>query len=243
MTNGGRHTALRARMARSNPPTAQYPRDPMGGGAASGTANSPPGRSARCTPANSASRSAGRKCPSAPKLTARSNAAANGRSRASARTHAVAGPGPRPRARVRLAGLGQHARAEVDPGDRPLAHRRQDRPARAGAAAHVQSRAERAEPAQGPGGGAEDGVVGAERGVVELRGQPVVAALDRGQRLRRQLTQRRAPGREHRPRLPGAGGRAGIQAEHRKVCIFCGGSGRFCTQIPAGQPQPREFGC
>ncbi len=34
MTNGGRHTALRARMARSNPPTAQYPRDPMGGGAA-----------------------------------------------------------------------------------------------------------------------------------------------------------------------------------------------------------------
>src|ERR1039457_6640210 len=40
-----------------------------------------------------------------------------------------------------------------------------------------------------------------ERRVVELRGKQVVAALDRGQRLHRQFTQRRASRREHRPRV------------------------------------------
>jgi hypothetical protein len=37
--------------------------------------------------------------------------------------------------------------------------------------------------------------------VVELRGKQVIAALDRGQRLHRQFTHRRAFRREHRPRV------------------------------------------
>src|SRR5580704_7479884 len=91
MTNGGCHTALRTRMARSNPSSAQYQREVMGGGAPIGKAKTPPGRSARYTPANSPGRSAGRKCPSAPKLTARSKAQAKGRARTSARTHVASG--------------------------------------------------------------------------------------------------------------------------------------------------------
>ncbi len=74
-------------MARSNPSRAQYRPEVTGGGAPSGNANTPPGRSARYTPPNSAGRSAGRKCPNAPKLTARSKAPAKGRARTSARTH------------------------------------------------------------------------------------------------------------------------------------------------------------
>jgi hypothetical protein len=38
--------------------------------------------------------------------------------------------------------------------------------------------------------------------VVELRGKQVIADLDRGQRLHRQFTQRRAPRREHHPTVP-----------------------------------------
>ena len=82
MTNGGRHTTLRTRMTRSNPSSAQYQGEVTGGGATTGKAKSPPGRSARYTPANKAGRSAGRKCPYAPKLTARSKAPAKGRARA-----------------------------------------------------------------------------------------------------------------------------------------------------------------
>ena len=52
----------------------------------------------RYTPANSAGRSAGRKCPSAPKLTARSKAPAKGRARTSARTHPAPGCARRARA-------------------------------------------------------------------------------------------------------------------------------------------------
>jgi hypothetical protein len=91
MTNGGRHRALRTRMARSNPRRAQYQREVTGCGAPSGKAKTPPGRSARYTPANSAGRSAGRKCPSAPKLTARSKAPVKGTARTSARTHWASG--------------------------------------------------------------------------------------------------------------------------------------------------------
>src|SRR5713101_2207643 len=113
MTNGGRHTALRTRMARSNPSSAQYQPEVMGCGAPTGKAKTPPGRSARYTPANSAGRSAGRKCPSAPKLTARSNAPAKGRG-------PDVGPYP-PGGRVRTARLREHASAEVDACDRSLA--------------------------------------------------------------------------------------------------------------------------
>ena len=77
----------------------------------------------------------------------------------------------------------------------------EDPQARAGAAAHVQSPAERAERAQRAGGRVKHAIGGAERRVVELRGKQVIAALDRGQRLHRQFTQRRAPRREHRPRV------------------------------------------
>ena len=56
-----------------------------------GNAKSPPGRSARYSPANTAGRSPGRKCPSAPKLTARSKRSASGSARTSARTQEAPG--------------------------------------------------------------------------------------------------------------------------------------------------------
>src|SRR6202046_3511641 len=156
MTNGGRRTALRARMARSNPSSAQYRPELTGGRAPTGKAKTPPGRSARCTPANSAGRSAGRKWPSAPKLTARANAPAKG-----------------------------SARAEVDARDPPPAQRLENPHPRPGAAADVESRIERAEWAQRLCGRVEHTVRSAERRPVELRRQQVAAALDRGQRLHR----------------------------------------------------------
>src|SRR2546429_602215 len=133
MTNGGLHTAFRTRMARSNPSSAQYQLEVMGCGAPIGKAKTPPGRSARYTPSNSAGRPAGRKCPSAPKRTARPKAPAKGRARG-------VGPYP-PGVRVRTARLREHARA--------------------GAAAHVQSRAERAEWAQRVGGRVKHAIGGA----------------------------------------------------------------------------------
>src|SRR2546430_1623343 len=193
MTNGGLHTAFRTRMARSNPSSAQYQLEVMGCGAPIGKAKTPPGRSARYTPANSAGRSAGRKCPSAPKLTARPKAPAKGRARG-------VGPYP-PGVRVRTARLREHARAEVDAGDLSQAHGSEDPHARAGAAAHVQSRAERAEWAQRVGGRVKHAIGGAKRCVVELRSKQVIATLDRGQRLPRQFTHRRPFRREHRLRI------------------------------------------
>jgi ketosteroid isomerase-like protein len=95
----------------------------------------------------------------------------------------------------------EHAGAEVGARDRSLAQGCEDPQARAGAAAHVQSPAERAERTQRAGGRVKHAIGGAERRVVELRGQQVIAALDRRQRLHRQFTHRRAPGREHRPRV------------------------------------------
>src|SRR5271166_5936538 len=122
------------------------------------------------------------------------------------------GPYP-PGVRVRPARLREHASAEVDAHDPSLAQGFKDPHARAGAAAHVQSPAERAERAQRAGGRVKHAIGAAERRVVELRSKQVVAALDRGQRLHRQFTQRRAPGREHRPRvLPRC--QAGRQPRH-----------------------------
>src|SRR5690348_11196861 len=89
MTNGGRHSRLRTRIPASNAASAQYQGEVTGGGAPTGKANSPPGRSDRRTPANRPGRSAGRKCPNAPKLTARSNPAAKGIARTSACTQCV----------------------------------------------------------------------------------------------------------------------------------------------------------
>jgi hypothetical protein len=97
--------------------------------------------------------------------------------------------GPDPRGvRVRAARLREHAGAEVGARDLALAQGPEDPEAGAGAAAHVQSPAERAERAQRAGGRVKHAIGGAERGVVELRSEPVVAALDRGQRLHRQFT-------------------------------------------------------
>lgn len=88
MTNGGRHTALRTRIAASKPVVAHHTGEPSGSGAPIGKAKTPPSRSAAWIPEKSAGRSCGRKWPKAPKLTARSyvSARAAGRARASART-------------------------------------------------------------------------------------------------------------------------------------------------------------
>ena len=89
------------------------------------------------------------------------------------------GVGPYPLGvRVRTARLREHAGAEVDAREPSLAYGRQDPHARAGAAAHVQSRAERAKRAQRAGGRVKYAVGGAERRVVEFRGKQVVAAFD-----------------------------------------------------------------
>lgn len=95
MTNGGRHTALRTRIAASKPATAHHTGEVGGIGAPIGKAKTPPGRSAAWTPAKRAGRSAGRKCPKAPKLTARSYepASSGGSARASARTRSMRSSG------------------------------------------------------------------------------------------------------------------------------------------------------
>jgi hypothetical protein len=103
--------------------------------------------------------------------------------------------------RVRTARLREHASAEVDARDPSLAQGLQDPHARTGAAAHVHSPAERPERTKRVGGRVKNALGGAKRRVVELRSEQVVAALDRGQRLDRQFTQRRALRREHRPRV------------------------------------------
>lgn len=100
---------------------------------------------------------------------------------------------------MRLARLGEHARAEVGASDRSLTYGFQNPQARTGACAHIQTRAEGAERGQRGGGHVQHPVGGAERRVIELRGQPVIAALNRGQRLHHQFTHRRALRREHRP--------------------------------------------
>ena len=91
------------------------------------------------------------------------------------------------RVRVRSARLREHAGAEVDARDRSLAQGFEDPHARAGATAHVQSPAERPERSQRAGGRVKHAIAGTERRAVELRGEQVVAALDRGQRLPRQF--------------------------------------------------------
>ena len=91
------------------------------------------------------------------------------------------GPYP-PGAGVRTARLREHAGAEVDARDRSLAQGSEDPQARAGAAVHVQSPAERAERGKRAGGRVKHAIGGAERRVVELRGQQVIAALDRASR-------------------------------------------------------------
>src|SRR2546421_9167123 len=161
MTNGGRHTALRTRMATSNPSVAQCESEVRGGGASIGKVKSPTGRSARYTPSKNAGRSVGRKCPTAPKVTARSKSSAKARARASARTP--------PGVRVCAARLREHAGAEVDARDPSLAQGPENLHARAGTAAHVQSLAERPEVGQRVGGGAENALRGTKRRVVELR--------------------------------------------------------------------------
>ena len=83
---------------------------------------------------------------------------------------------------MRTARLREHAGAEVDARDRSLAQGSEDPQARAGAAAHVQSPAERAERGKRAGGRVKHAIGGAERRVVELRGQQVIAALDRASR-------------------------------------------------------------
>lgn len=72
MTKGGRHTALRTRIAASKPATAHHSGWLGGIGAPIGKAKTPPSRSAAWIPEKRAGRSAGRKWPKAPKLTARS---------------------------------------------------------------------------------------------------------------------------------------------------------------------------
>jgi hypothetical protein len=153
-------------MARSNPSSAQYQPEVMGCGAPTGKAKTPPGRSARYTPANSAGRSAGER----PETDRQAESPGEGQG-------PDVGPHP-PGVRVRTARLREHARAEVDTGDLPQAHRSEDPHARAGAAAHVQSRAERAKWAQSAGGRIKHAIGCAKRCVVELRSKQVVAALD-----------------------------------------------------------------
>jgi hypothetical protein len=109
--------------------------------------------------------------------------------------------------RMRFARLREHSGAEVDSGYPPLAYGRERAHSRAGAAAHVQSPLERPERTQRVGGRVENAVGRPERRVVELRREQVVPPLDRGQRLHRQLPQRRPLRREHRPRLLAAGHR------------------------------------
>ena len=110
------------------------------------------------------------------------------------------GPDP-PGAGVGPARLAEHARAEIGAHGRPLAQWLEGAQARAGAGAHIQPPAEWPQRAQRGGRRVQQAIAGAERRVVELRGEQVIAALDRGQRLHRQLTRRRAPGREHGPRV------------------------------------------
>ena len=180
-------------MARSNPSSAQYQLEVMGCGAPIGKAKTPPGRSARYTPANSAGRSAGQEVPERPETDRQAEGPGEGQG-------PDVGPYP-PSVRVRTARLREHAPAEVDAGDLSQAHGSEDPHARAGAAAHVQSPAERAERAQRAGGRVKHAIGCAKRCVVELRSKPVVAALDRGQLLPRQFTHRRAFRREHRLRV------------------------------------------
>src|SRR5437879_349755 len=94
MTNGGRQTALRTRIAASKPHRAQYQGELGRGGAVTGNAKRPPGRRTEWTWANSPGSSRGRKCPNAPKLTTRSKTGPKGRARASPRTHARRGDIP-----------------------------------------------------------------------------------------------------------------------------------------------------
>src|SRR5690349_17795586 len=83
-----------------------------------------------------------------------------------------AGVGPYPRgARVRTTRPREHASGEVDAGDRSLTHGCEDGHARAGAAAHVQSAAERAKRAQRAFGRVKHAIGGAKRRAVELRGK------------------------------------------------------------------------
>src|SRR5258708_1229709 len=171
---------------------AQGQAEVTGGGAPTGKAKTPPDRSARYPPANSAGCSAGRKCPSAPKLTAKPNAPAKGRARTSARTHVASRCARRACASMpALKSTPMTGPWHTDSRTRmpaPVPHHtsrpRPNRPSVRNAPAVACSH---------PSGGAE-------RRVVELGGKQVVAALDRGQPLHRQFTHRRALRREHRPR-------------------------------------------
>ena len=132
--------AFRTRITVSKPSSVQYAGEPKCGGAPTGKAKMPPGRSAACTCANSPGRSFGRKWPNAPKLTARSKAGRNGRARTSARTQcrrpSGSGRSPAPCSSMpalkstpttrsahrcrRAPGSGSRAAADVEPGaERP----------------------------------------------------------------------------------------------------------------------------
>src|SRR5262249_19749693 len=87
--------------------------------------------------------------------------------------------------------------AEVQSDDAAAAQRPQEAHGRAGAAADVQGRVEGAERGQVVGDRLEHVVGGAERGVVELGGQEVVAALGGGQRVHGEFPERRPLGVEH----------------------------------------------
>jgi hypothetical protein len=167
-------------MARSNPRRAQYQREVTGCGAPRGKAKTPPGRSARYTPANSAGPFGGQEVAKRTETDRQVEGPGEGH-----------GPdvGPYPLGvRVRTARLREHASAEVGAREPSLAHGCQDPHGRAGAATHVQSRAERAKQAQRVGGRVKHAGGGAEGRVVEFRGKQVVAALDRRQCLHGQFT-------------------------------------------------------
>ena len=64
-------------MAGSNPSSARYQHE-VTGGAAAGKANTPPGRSARCTPANSGGSPGGQEAPERPEADRHADDPGNG---------------------------------------------------------------------------------------------------------------------------------------------------------------------
>ena len=141
-----------------------------GGGARTGRRTSRPA-AARGTRREQRGPFGGRKCPSAPKLTARSKAPAKGRPRTSARTQ------PAPGTARRACAIMPALKSTPVTGPRHRDPRtRSPRRCRS----NVQPPAERAWRAKSAGGRVEHVVGGEKRRVVELRGQQVITALRLG---------------------------------------------------------------
>lgn len=183
-------------MTPSKPHSVQYSREPTGGGAGDGEDEQAAGSQRRVGLGEESGALGGQEVPERAEAHGQVERRGEGEG---------AGVGPYPadggsRARIVTEpgrGLGEHARAEVDPGHPLLAHLPQHPHPGPGAAAEVDAPTERAERPYRPGHRVQHPLRRTERRVVELGREQVVAVLDGGERLDGEFAKGRALRGEH----------------------------------------------